>query len=78
MPDPTIKGAKRRLSRELLQDPRVSGVGIEGDQIKVYLADDPDLASSIPTDVDGHPVLIEVLGTITVQVDQSTATSDCE
>lgn len=77
MSDPTIKAAKRRLSRELLQNPRVSGVGIEGDQIKVYLADDdPELASSIPTDVDGHPVLIEVLGTITVQVTQATTTSD--
>lgn len=79
MPDPTIKDAKRTLSRQLLQNPRVSGVGIEGDQIKVYLADDdPDLASSIPTAVDGHPVVIEVIGVITASAGRPAAASDCE
>jgi hypothetical protein len=69
--EPTINQAKRKLSRELLQNPRISGVGIDtaddgGEQIKVYLADDdPDLASAVPPDVDGYPVATEVMGPIT-------------
>lgn len=73
--NPTIQEAKRTLSRRLLQDPRVSGVGIAaadggGEQIKVYLADDdPALASSVPADVDGYPVAVEVIGRISARTD---------
>ena len=70
MSEPTIEEAKRTLSRELMQDPRVSGVGIEGDKIKVYLADDdPDFAASIQNDVEGYPVTTEVIGAIRPRAD---------
>ena len=70
MSEVTIQEAKRTLSRELMQDTRVSGVGIEGDQIKVYLAeDDPDFTASIPSDVEGYPVTTEVIGRITPRAD---------
>lgn len=76
MSDPTIEEAKRRLARELLQDPRVSGVGIEGDHLKVYLTtDDPDLMESLPTDVEGYPVESEVLGAIGPRSDDSSGIS---
>ena len=78
-PEPTVKDAKRTLSRQLLQNPRISGVGIDGDQIKVYLADDdPELISSIPTDVDGYLVQTEVIGVITASAAEPAATSDCD
>jgi hypothetical protein len=66
----TIRDAKRTVSRQFLGLPGVSGVGIEadesgGERIKVYLAhDDPNLASAIPADVDGFPVVSEVIGPI--------------
>lgn len=69
-PGRTIQEAKRALSRQLLQHPGVSGVGIEtaeggGERIKVYLAeDDPALRSSVPATVDGYPVAVEVIGRI--------------
>lgn len=75
MSKPTINEAKRKLSRELMQDPRVSGVGIDTgedgeEQIKVYLADDDsDLALTVPPDVEGYPVAVEVLGPITPRTD---------
>jgi hypothetical protein len=75
MSEPTIEQAKRKLSRELMQDPRISGVGIDtaeggSEQIKVYVAeDDPDLVSAVPQDVDGYPVAVEVLGPITPRTD---------
>ncbi len=67
---PTIQEAKRALSRRLLRNPGVSGVGIEtaeggGERIKVYLAEDnPGLASSIPSAVEGYSVVVEVIGRI--------------
>ena len=79
MAEPTIKEAKRTLSRQLLQNPRISGVGIEGEQIKVYLADDdPELVASIPTNVDGYLVHTEVIGVITARPAQPVAASNCD
>ena len=79
MSEPTIKEAKRTLSRQLLQNPWISGVGIEGEHIKVYLADDdPKLVASIPTDVDGYLVQTEVIGVITASAAQPVPASDCD
>ncbi len=41
MAGPTrLADAKRRLSRRLLDEPGVSGVGIQGDRLVVYLVGD--------------------------------------
>jgi hypothetical protein len=67
---PTIRQAKRSLSRRLLLQPGVTGVGIEaapegGERIKVYLAvDDPALAARVPSEVSGYPVVVEVIGAV--------------
>lgn len=66
----TIQTAKRELSRRLLRNPGVSGVGIEGgdssgERIKVYLAEeDPTIRALVPTVVAGYPVVVEVVGRI--------------
>lgn len=66
MPDPTIEEAKRALSHQLMQYPQVTGVGIEGNQIMVYLAvDDPAFIGSIPTVFQGYPVKVEIIGAAT-------------
>jgi hypothetical protein len=66
MSDPSIQEAKRTLSRQLMQDPRISGVGIEGDAIQVYLAeDDPDLVDALPAVYEGYDVTYEVVGRVT-------------
>jgi hypothetical protein len=67
-----IRAAKRKLSRQLLRNPGVSGVGIEAadgrEWIKVYLAEEsPALRSLAPAEVDGYPVVIEIIGRITAQ-----------
>lgn len=73
MPEPTIEMAKRKLSRALLLDPRVSGVGIEtaanGERrIKVYLTRAvADVSAVVPAAVEGYPVTVEVLGLITAR-----------
>jgi len=65
-----IGAAKRELSRSLLQNEGISGVGIvstEGGRegIKVYLRDDsPQVRSLVPDSVAGYPVVIETIGTI--------------
>ena len=68
----TIRAAKRSLSRELLQNPGVSGVGIghepEGEYIRVYLAEDsPEVRSQVPDSVEGYPVVVETIGSIQAQ-----------
>ncbi len=68
--DRTIQAAKRELSRSLLQNESVSGVGIvdtdggrEG--IKVYLREDnPQVRSLVPARVNGYLVVIETVGPI--------------
>jgi hypothetical protein len=66
----TIRQAKRSLSRRLLPQPGVAGVGIEaapegGERIKVYLAvDDPVLTAQVPAEVAGYPVVVEVIAAI--------------
>ena len=65
----TIREAKRGLSRRLLTQPGVSGVGIgeaAGDeQIVVYLAEDtPAIRALVPGEADGYPVVVEVIGPV--------------
>lgn len=65
----TIREAKRGLSRRLLAEPGVSGVGIGevagNEQIVVYLAEDtPAVRALVPGDADGYPVSIEVIGPV--------------
>jgi hypothetical protein len=69
-PRPPIRTVKRGLSRRLLHNPGVSGVGIDEDEkgkerIRVYVIDDsPQLRSLVPDMVDGYPVVIETVGHI--------------
>jgi hypothetical protein len=68
-PGREIRAAKRGLSRRLLQNPGVSGVGIEAvggvERIKVYLAEESaPLRSLVPAEIDGFPVVIEIIGAI--------------
>lgn len=68
-PGRTIREAKRGLSRQLLKQPGVSGVGIgevAGDErIVVYLAEDtPIIRALVPNEVAGYPVSVEVVGPI--------------
>lgn len=68
-PGRTIREAKRGLSRQLLKEPAVSGVGIgevAGDeQLVVYLAEDtPAARALVPEEVAGYPVAVEVVGPI--------------
>jgi hypothetical protein len=68
-PGRTIREAKRGLSRQLLKQPEVSGVGIgeeSGDErIVVYLAEDtPTIRALVPDEVAGYPVSVEVIGPI--------------
>ena len=66
----SIKQIKRELSRELMQYPIVSGIGIEtnlqgAEQIKVYLnADDDEFRKTLPDKVDGIPVIVEMIGPV--------------
>jgi hypothetical protein len=65
----TIREAKRGLSRRLLAQPGVSGVGIGeaagNEQIVVYLAEDtPAVRALVPREADGYPVAVEVIGTV--------------
>lgn len=66
----TIQAAKRRLSRQLLTLRAIAGVGIvrldpHRLALKVYLAiDDPATRALVPSEVDGYPVTIEVVGLI--------------
>ena len=69
----TIREAKRGLSRRLLAQPGVSGVGIgevAGDeQIVVYLAEDtPAVRALVPGEADGYPVAVEVIGPVVPRV----------
>jgi hypothetical protein len=69
-PGRTIREAKRGLSRLLLTQPEVSGVGLGevagGQRIVVYLAEDtPAIRALVPDEVAGYPVSVEVVGTIT-------------
>jgi hypothetical protein len=66
----SIRAAKRKLSRQLLHEPGVCGVGIEAadgrEWIIVYLAEESlALRSLAPAEVDGYPVVIEIIGRIT-------------
>jgi hypothetical protein len=68
-PGRTIREAKRGLSRQLLNQPEVSGVAIgevAGDErIIVYLAEDtPKARALVPEQVAGYPVAVEVTGPI--------------
>ncbi len=69
-PAKSIQAAKRGLSRSLLRNPGVSGVGIvdaEGGHpsIMVYLREDsPQVRSLVPQAVDGYPVVVETVGPI--------------
>ena len=72
----TIQTVKRELSRKLLQNPAVSGVGIENsasgdEQIKVYLAEDNStIRALVPKTVEGYPVVIETTGPIHARLEQ--------
>lgn len=63
----SIQGAKRMLSRRLLGQHGISGVGIDdgpnGERIKVYLSEDSSEARAlVPESIEGHPVVTEHVG----------------
>ena len=63
----SLTEAKRKLSRRLLDEAGVSGVGIRGDRLVVYLvADEPSVrqkAREIAREVDVNaPLVFEVTG----------------
>lgn len=63
----TIRGAKQALSRRLLGQPGISGVGIDigpsGERIKVYLSEDSsEVRALVPERQDGYPVISELVG----------------
>ncbi len=66
----SVQEIKRAFSRQMMQYPIVSGVGIETnaegkDQIKVYLnADDKEFCETLPKEVEGIPVVAEMIGSI--------------
>jgi hypothetical protein len=55
-----IREVKRRHSPRLLNQPGVSGVGIERDEQGNYVLavhlDDPAAREQLPDEIDGHPV----------------------
>lgn len=59
--------AKKKLSRQIARRPDVNGVGIArsgpGYAVKVNLAND-HRARELPSEVDGVPVNVEVVGSI--------------
>jgi PII-like signaling protein len=61
------RAAKEKLLRKVAKRPDVNGVGITRGQggygLKVNLSE--DTGKRLPTDVDGVPVRVEVVGTIT-------------
>lgn len=64
-----IADVKRTLSRSLLANPNVSGVGIDLDpdgraQIKIYLSQDVGDAEWLPHEAEGYPVVAEYIGPI--------------
>ena len=68
----SISEAKRRLSRRLLDETGVSGVGIRGERLVVYLtADEPSVkkrAQDIAREVNvGAPIVFEVTGELRKQ-----------
>ncbi|MFN8536136.1 MAG: hypothetical protein U0232_01495 [Thermomicrobiales bacterium] len=82
-PGRTIREAKRGLSRQLLNQPEISGVGIgevAGDErIIVYLAEDtPQARALVPAQVAGYPVAVEVTGPIEARVAEASATYTVE
>jgi len=67
-----LADAKRRLSRRLLDEPGVSGVGIHGDRLVVYLASDGPAvrrkAQEVAREVGvAAPLLFEVSGEFRAQ-----------
>ena len=65
------RAAKKRAHEVFSKFAEVVGVGIttigSGYGLKVNLASSPHAASQLPTDVDGVPVRVEVVGRISKQ-----------
>ena len=57
-----IRELKRRHSLRLLNQPGVSGVGVEKDETGGYVlaihlnTDDPQILSQLPRELEGHPL----------------------
>ncbi len=65
----SIRGAKQALSRRLLGQPGISGVGIDtgpdGERIKVYLTQDSsEVRALVPSRVAGYPVVSELIARV--------------
>ena len=65
----SIRGAKQALSRRLLGQHGISGLGIDsgpgGERIKVYLSDDSsEVRALVPESEDGYPVVSELIGRV--------------
>jgi hypothetical protein len=63
-----LRAIKQRHSADLLRQPGVSGVGIEGDEggepvLVVHLAtDDAEVRNRLPNKIEGHPVVYRQSG----------------
>ncbi len=68
------RSAKHKVSGMLAGVRQVNGIGITriGDSyaVKVNLAGQPDEPFQLPSEVDGVPVLVEVIGTISKRPDK--------